>query len=293
MEKEELFDKFREELDAMTHINAAIGVLFWDQKVFMPPKGIEFRAKTISSLSGIIHKKFVSLNFEKLLLKIKNLFEGGQLDDREGCIFREVWRNFEREKKLSTEFVKELSLVCSMGQNAWIQAKKKSNFKIFSPYLKKIVELKRKEAEMVGFKVNPYDALLDTYEPNMTTEEIAIIFEELKKFLVPFLRKIKYSHVEIDPGILKGSFTPKKQVDFNSFVAKKIGFDFNAGRLDISAHPFTTNFNALDVRMTTRFRKDDLIYSLLSTIHESGHAIYEQGILADNFILWRIIGQMK
>jgi len=194
-----------------------------------------------------------------------------------------VRREFEREKKLPVEFVKELSHICSRAQNVWAEARKKSDFKIFLPYLKRIVELKRKEAKIVGFKKNPYDALLDAYEPYMTTEEVAIIFEDLKKFLVLFLKKIQKSKVKINPKILEGNFPTNKQLDFDKLVAEKIGFDFQAGRLDASTHPFTTGFNSQDVRMTTRYKKEDLLYSLMSTIHESGHAIYEQGILAENF----------
>jgi len=283
MAKEEMFEKFKEKLEELAHLKSAIAVLSWDQEVFMPKKGIDFRAKTISHMVGILHEKFISRDFEKLLLNIKKLSDAGKLNDNEKCIFKEVWREFEREKKLSIEFVKELSRVCSKAQNIWAQAREKSDFKIFLPYLKKIVQLKRKEAEFVGFKNNPYDALLDTYEPYMTTEELSVIFEDLKGFLVPFLKKIKKSKVKINPDILKGNFPIKKQRDFNELIADRIGFDFQAGRLDTSTHPFTTNFNAYDVRMTTRFKNDELLHSLMSTIHESGHAIYEQGIPMENF----------
>jgi len=283
MTKEELFEKFVEELEEMTHIKAAIAVLQWDQEVFMPKKGADMRAKTISNLIGILHKRFISKDFENLLFKIKKLADKGKLSDNESCIVREVWREFEREKKMPTEFVRELANVCSKAQSVWAEARRKSDFKMFLPYLKKIIELKRKEAKFAGFKKNPYDALLDIYEPYVTTEEISVIFDDLKKFLVPFLKKIKKSKIKINPNILKDNFPISKQIDFNKLVAEKIGFDFEAGRLDISAHPFSTNFNAQDARITTRYKKDNLIDSLSSTIHESGHAMYEQGILIENF----------
>ena len=283
MAKEELFEKFKKELEEMAHLKMAIAVLDWDQQVFMPKKGADLRAKTISNLIGILHEKIISNNFERLILKIKKYYDDGKLNENESCIFKEVWREFSREKKMSVEFVKELAEVCSKAHNIWAEAKTKSDFSIFLPYLKKIVELKRKEAKFVGFKKNPYDALLDTYEPYMTTEEISVIFEDLKKFLVPFLKKIKKSKVKINPNILKGNFPIKKQIEFNNFVADKIGFDFNAGRLDVSAHPFTTSFNAQDVRITTKYAMDDFLNSLSTTIHEAGHAMYEQGIIMENF----------
>lgn len=283
MIKEELIEKFKEELVEMTHIEAAIAVLSWDQEVFMPKKGIELRAKTISNLTGLLHEKFVSKEFEKIILAVKKLADKGKLNDEETCIFREIWRDFEKAKKLPTEFVRELSHICSKGQNVWAESRRKSDFKIFLPYLEKIIQLKRKEAQLVGYKKNPYDALLDDYEPYMTTEEVAVIFEDLKKFLVPFIKKIKKSKVKVNPDTLKGHFSAKKQIDFNRLVAEKIGFDFEAGRMDVSTHPFTTTFNAEDVRITTRYKDNDLLYSLMSTVHESGHAIYEQGIPAEHF----------
>jgi carboxypeptidase Taq len=283
MSKEQLISEFKEKLREINHVEAALAVLSWDQEVFMPEKGINLRAETISNLAGLIHEKFTSSDFEKLLLKVKKLADDNKLNDEEFCIVKEVWREFEREKKLPIKFVRELSQVCSEGQNVWAQARRKSDFQIFLPHLKKIVELKRKEAEYVGYKKNPYDALLDEYEPYMTTEEMAVIFEELKRFLIPFIRKIKKSKVRINPGMIRGKFPTGKQFDFNRLVAEKMGFDFEAGRLDVSTHPFTTSFNSHDVRITTRFQEDDVVYSLMSTIHESGHAIYDQNIPIENF----------
>lgn len=283
MNKKGLFDKFKRELEEMTHLGAAIAILHWDQEVFMPQKGANARAKTIAYLAGVLHEKFVSKNFEDLILKIKRLDDGKKLNAEENCIFREVWREFQRGKKLPANFVRELVETCSKAQQAWVEARKKSNFKMFLPYLKKIVELKRKEASLVGFKKNPYDALLDVYAPGMTTEEMGVIFDDLKSFLVPFLKNIKKSKVKTDPNFLKGNFPIQKQAEFNKFVAQKIGFDFEAGRLDSSAHPFTTNFNAEDARITTRYKEDDLLDSITSTIHEAGHGMYEQGILTKNF----------
>ncbi|MCX6762923.1 MAG: carboxypeptidase M32 [Candidatus Moranbacteria bacterium] len=199
------------------------------------------------------------------------------------AIVRELWREYERQKKLPVAFVKEMAKICSEGHNVWIKAREKSDFGIFLPYLKKIVALKRKEAELVGYKKSPYDALLDTYEPGATSEEISMIFEELKNFLVPFLKKIKNSKVKISQKILAGNFPTEQQKKFNEEVAKKIGFDFEAGRLDTSVHPFSTGFHPNDVRITTRFRKDNMFDSFFGVIHETGHALYEQGLNAKHF----------
>jgi len=178
--------------------------------------------------------------------------------------------------------VRELSETTSKAEAVWAEARKNNDFSLFLPMLRKIVELKRKEAELIGFKDSPYDALLDVYEPGMTAREIEMIFSELRDFLVPFLSRIMKSKSKVR-NILKGKFPIEKQVKFNRMVAEKLGFDFEAGRLDMSTHPFTTQFHPGDVRITTRYSDRDPFYSIGSTIHESGHALYEQGIPMENF----------
>jgi carboxypeptidase Taq len=283
MAKKENISELRENLQEIYHLGSALQVLHWDQEVFMPPKGVSNRAATIANLAGILHEKFISKDFAKLIKKAKLQLDAGKLDDGESAIVRELWREFERQKKLPVAFVKEMAQVCSEGHNVWIKAREKSDFGIFLPYLKKIVALKRKEAELVGYKKSPYDALLDMYEPYATSEEISMIFEELKNFLVPFLKKIAKAKGGADIDILKGNFSIEKQKQFNEEVAKKIGFDFEAGRLDTSVHPFSTGFHPNDVRITTRFRKDNMFDSFFGVIHETGHALYEQGLNAKHF----------
>lgn len=281
--KNKLFKEFKEKLLELWHINSALAVLSWDQEVYMPEKGADLRAKTIANLSGFLHEKFVSDDFAKLLKKIKKFYDSGELNEKESAIFREVWNDFSRESKLPVDFIKEKAEICSKAQSVWAEARKKSEFKLFQPYLEKIVTLKRKEANYVGFKNSPYDALVNSFEPGMTSEELSIIFYELKEFLVDILKKIKKSKVKIKKDILIGNFPIEKQKKFNRYVAEKMGFNFEAGRMDISTHPFSINFNSNDVRITTRYDEKKLFYSVGSTIHEVGHALYEQGIELKNF----------
>lgn len=283
MTKEKKISELREKLLELYHIGSALAVLHWDQEVFMPPKGAALRAATISNLAGILHEKFISKDFSDLLNKGKKQLDAGKLNDEESAIVRELWREYERQKKLPVAFVKEMAQIFSEGHNVWIKAREKSDFKIFLPYLKKIVALKRKEAELVGFKKSPYDALLDTYEPNATSEEISMILAELKNFLIPFVKKISKSKVKINPEIIRGNFPIDKQKQFNEEIARKIGFDFEAGRMDTSVHPFASGFHPNDVRITTRFNKDDILHSLFGAVHETGHALYEQGLDPENF----------
>ena len=276
-------EEFKKELMDIYYLSSAISVLHWDQEVSMPQKGNELRAKIIGSLAGELHNKFTSADFSKSLLALKKKLDSGKLNDEESCIVREVWREFSREKKLPLDFVKELAETTSRSQLIWAQAREKNDFKLFLPQLKKIIDLKRKEAELVGFKGSPYNALLDIFEPYTNVEEIEMVFSELKSFLIPFLAKIKKSKVKANRSVLKGDFPIEKQIELNKFIASKIGFDFEAGKLDVSTHPFSTGFHPQDVRMTTRYKKDDLFYAISSTIHETGHSLYEQGIPIENF----------
>lgn len=275
--------KLKERIVEIAHLSATAALLNWDQEVMMPEKAVDLRAQSSAYLAGVIHKKIVSLDDDGLLTNLKKQLDAGKLNDDETVIVAETYRSFLREVKLPEKFVKELVAVTSKAQNVWAKARKTNDFSLFLPYLSQIVKLKRQEAKLVGYRNSPYDALLDAYEPNMPTEEVAKILNDLKDFLVPFLKKIKNSKEKIRTDSLKGNFPITKQIEFNELVAKKMGFDFEAGRLDKSTHPFTDGFNPHDVRITTRYKKDDIFYSIGSTIHEAGHGLYEQGLPIEHY----------
>lgn len=274
---------FKEKLQELAHLKMALSVMHWDQEVYMPPEGSAPRALALSYIAGELHEKFLSTQFKKILAELNEARSMGHLREKDAAVIREVSREFEREEKFPLKFVKELIQTTSEAHHVWIEARKKNDFKIFLPHLEKIIELKREEANLVGFKSSPYDALLDTYEPYATTEDIGIALEDMKNFLVPFIQKIKPSLMDMKPEILAGDFDIDKQDKFGKMVAEKIGFNFKAGRLDVSAHPFTIGHHPQDVRITTRYDRHNLFTSLGSIIHETGHALYEQGQLVENF----------
>ncbi len=249
----------------------------------MPPRAAAHRAKIISTLATVVHEKLTSPEFEKLITKLKDLSEAGKLSREEKCVVRETWRDFSREKKLPKEFVRKLARTVSEAHHIWVEARRKSDFGMFRPQLEKLVALKRQQASFLGYGKSPYDALLDIYEPNAKAEDLSLVFAELKDFLVPFKKKIVNSSIEIDPGVLQGDFDIDKQKKFGREVVLKMGYDLESGRIDESVHPFTQEFSPGDVRITTRFDKNNLFYSLLSTIHEAGHALYEQGLREEHF----------
>ncbi len=271
------------QLEELAHLNSSVALLQWDQEVFMPTKGGEPRAKTIGYLSTLAHEKMIELNTKKTLAKLSQ-WANKHPSTKNATVIRETWRIHQRERKLPAAFVQELSETCSRSQAVWIEARRTSNFSLFLPYLTRIIKLKRQEAEYIGYADSPYEALLDAYEPGLTSKRVSILFQELREFLTPFLTTLKQSQANIPSAdLLRGTFPIPEQTEFNRFIAQKMGFDLQAGRMDISTHPFTTQFHPFDVRITTRYDEKDLLYSVWSTIHEAGHALYEQGLPAEHF----------
>lgn len=267
------------------HLSSAASLLSWDQETYMPPGGGQARADQLSTLQTLAHDTLVSPEIETLLVKWVDPATGQALDvpgdpwdEPSRSLLREVWRDFSRAKKLPSDFVKKLSRECSLAQQVWIEARKKSDFKLFLPNLRTVVSLKREETQYLGYKDSPYDALLDTYEPGSTVAQLRPLFASLKGRLVPLLNRIVASPVTIDETLLTRSYDVTRQVEFGKLILTAMGYDFDRGRLDLSAHPFTTSFHPTDVRVTTRVYERELPACLFSCIHEGGHGLYDQGL---------------
>jgi len=266
-------------------INSAAALLSWDQETYMPAGGGEARAEQISTLQGIAHQKLISPDIEKQLMNWVDS-ETGELRDSPGdawdeparSLLREVWRDFSRAKKLPSDFVVRLSRECSLAQQVWAEAKDNRAFSQFLPNLRTVLSLKQQEAEYLGFRDSPYNALLDVYEPGSTIAALRPLFAQIKGRLVPLLKKIQQSPVQIDDTMLFHTFDQARQLEFGRLVLIAMGYDFERGRLDLSAHPFTTSFHPTDVRVTTRVHEQDLQSCLFSCIHEGGHGLYDQGL---------------
>jgi carboxypeptidase Taq len=266
-------------------INSSASLLSWDQETYMPAGGGEARAEQISTLQGIAHQKLVSPEIEGLLASWIDP-ETGEIRDSPGeawdepsrSLLREVWRDYSRAKKLPSDFVIKLSRECSLAQQVWAEAKENQSFSQFLPNLRTVLSLKREEAAYLGYRDSPYDALLDEYEPGSTIKELRPLFAQIKGRLVPLLKKIQESSVQIDDTMLFHTFDQARQLEFGRMVLIAMGYDFERGRLDLSAHPFTTSFHPTDVRVTTRVHEHDLQACLFSCIHEGGHGLYDQGL---------------
>jgi carboxypeptidase Taq len=260
-------------------VNYSAALMQWDMEIYMPPLGGDFRAQQISTLSGIAHELSTDEKFGKTLEKLS---DDPSLSEKERRNIEESLKDFNRNKKYTTEFVETLSRTVSEAVQVWTKAKKESDFRMFAPLLEKLISLKRQECEILGYDDHPYDALLDLYEPGAKTREIDALFKGVKEWLVGFVKQIS-SRPQNENSFMFRNYEKNKQWDFGVALLKQMGYDFNAGRQDISAHPFSTSFNCRDVRVTTRISENDLNEMIWSCIHEGGHALYEQGLNEEDY----------
>ncbi len=272
-------------LREIQHINSASSLLSWDMETYMPAGGGAARADQIATLQGLAHDRLVSPETERLLGQWVDLQTGAPLDrpgdawDESGrALLREVWRDFSRARKLPSDFVVRMGRECSLAQQVWVEARVKNDFSRFLPNLKTILALKHEEAQYLGYAASPYDALLDLYEPGATVAGLTPLFTQLKARLVPLLKRVLASPVVIDETMLQASYDAARQLEFGRLVLTAMGYNFDHGRLDVSAHPFTTSFHPTDVRVTTRVFERDVPSCLFSCIHEGGHGLYDQGL---------------
>jgi len=268
------YEQYREHMQQLADINYASALLQWDQEVYMPVNSAAARARQISTLSGLAHEKSTT---EKLGSLLTTLEKDHSLNAKEQANIRETMRVYKDQKKYTTAFVVEMSKTVSQCFDAWQEARKKSDFSIYRPRLEKLLELKRKECELLGYNDHPYNALLNQFEPGATVATLDALFNEVSNKLVPFIDEIT-SAKKPDSGFLFRHYSREKQWPYGLELLKLMHFDFDAGRQDISAHPFTTSFSATDVRVTTRINENDIREMIWGCIHEGGHALYEQGL---------------
>ena len=275
-------DIFIHEMRIITQLRSVAALLSWDQETYMPSGGARARADQISLILSMSHARFTGADFRRSLGLLVDLSSGEVLDNKlnpeEIRMLEMTWRDWKRANVLPVEFVGELARLSAEAQHIWEQARPNCDFGLLAPYLEKIVSMKREEAEYLGYAEVPYDALLENYEPGMTTSQIQALFDVLRPDSVDLLSRIMNADVPDHQEILSRDYDESLQWEFGIELLRDMGYDFERGRQDRSAHPFTTNFHPSDVRITTRLRCDDLQMGLFSTMHECGHALYEQAL---------------
>lgn len=272
----ESYAEFLERVREIRRANAIESLLAWDQETYMPRRGAADRAQQLALIAGVAHDRLTSADFAGLLARVERDTPPG--DSPEAANVREMRRLHDRAARVPTELVREIARCSALAKAAWQEARRLSRFGDFAPHLERLLELKRRVADCVGYKTEPYDALLDEYEPGAKSADIERVFHSLRPQLSALVAAISSAPRRPDVSVLKRGFPLDKQRAFVQRVLEAMGFDFERGRLDVSAHPFCSGQTPADVRLTTRYQEQWLPAALFGAIHEAGHGLYEQGL---------------
>lgn len=264
--------ELKRRLGQISDLQAAAGLMSWDQETYMPPEAAPVRGLQIATLEALAHELFTAGRTAELLEAVQAV---GETDT---AIVRVTRRDHGQALKLPTDFVEEAARARNEAHHAWVHARERSDFATFAPHLEKMMELSRRQADLLGFEEYPYDALLDEYEPGMRAAQVRAVFRDLRERTRPLLRRIVAAGEAADYSVLSRPFPREAQKAFAWKVAgEAFGLRPEFARQDESAHPFQTNFSRSDLRITTRVQ-DEWPSCLFGTWHETGHAMYERGV---------------
>jgi carboxypeptidase Taq len=277
MEFETKFNQLKGILGELSDLYAVGALLGWDQQTYMPRGGAEARAYQSATVGKIAHEKFVSAEVGELLDELMQAGADLDPDSDERRMIKVTKRLYDKEVKVPTDWVVEFAQVTTAAHQAWGEARAENQFTKFQPFLERIVDLRRRYAEIFAPYDHVYDPLLDDFEPGLKTADVKAIFNTLRPQQVSLIKSIQ-SVPQVDNSFLHQPFDEQKQWDFGVEVISKFGYDWNRGRQDKSLHPFTTGFSINDVRITTRVSPDYLNMALFGTMHETGHALYDLGV---------------
>ena len=252
-------------------------LLEWDEETFMPRGGVEHRAEQVALLAGILHDRGADPRFGDLLDRVEGSDLVADPDSPSAVNIRELRREYERERKLPKDLVEESARVATLASQAWADAREAADFRILTPWLDRIFRLARVEADAVGFVGSRYDAMLEDYEPGMTTPEVTALFAALKPELIRLVGELS-TPASVPAHVLRREFPIDRQRLFAESVAAGLGFDLERGRIDTAAHPFCTSIGPGDVRIAVRYHRRNLAMGFFVLLHEVGHGLYDQGI---------------
>lgn len=255
----------------------AQSVLSWDQQSYMPPGGAPARASQLATLSRLAHEHFTSDRVGTLLEVLSIETRELPYEDDTVSMLRVARREYDKAVRLPSTFVAELAEASGLATTVWAQARAANDWNAFEPHLARMLELKQREAQYIGYTERQYDALLDTYEPGMKTAQVAEIFDAVRRELVPLVQAIRAHSDRVDGAVIHRHYDPDKQWTLAHEALRAIGYDFARGRMDRVPHPFCTTFSNHDVRVTNRVLPDFFNSAFFGALHEGGHALYEQG----------------
>lgn len=264
------FLEFLYEMDAYREL---ITLAHWDLRTKIPVKGVETRSQAIGILSAKVHQMQTSDKMKHFIDELKSV-----TDEVIKKTVEECEHVYKRNKKIPEKEFKEYVILQGKAEAAWQEAREKADFSLFQPYLEKLVTFNKKFANYWGYEDNIYDALLDQYEPGVTTKMLDKVFPALRKALTELLHKVNGSNTKVDSAVVLKHFPRERQEEFAVKILEQMHYDFEAGRLDDTIHPFEITINSNDVRITTRYDEEDFRMAVFGIIHEGGHALYEQNI---------------
>ncbi|MCH2181877.1 MAG: carboxypeptidase M32 [Mariniblastus sp.] len=279
----EKFETLCQRTREIKYLESTSALLSWDQQTKLPSRGAAYRAEQLTFLAGEMHRRRTDPVYGELLndLTASDLVEDPHSDV--GSTILELKHRYEKNSKLPKPLVEELARTTSLAQEVWAEAREEDDFSRFAPSLKRIFELKREEADAVGYQETPYDVLLDDFEPGAKTDEVAGVLAALRKELVPLIDQVREAGFKPDISILRRHYPVDAQREFGRLASTAIGFDYERGRLDTTRHPFCSEMGPDDVRITTRYDDTFFSSSFFGTLHEAGHGIYEQGLRAEQY----------
>jgi carboxypeptidase Taq len=277
------YDKLCRFVHETALLQSTEALLGWDERCLMPAAAAEHRAEQMTLLSGMIHQRQTDKRLGDWLAELSDSPLAADPASETGATIRQLKRQYEKKIRLPQSLVEELTRTSVLGQQVWQTARPADDFASFAPLLQKTIELKREQAQAIGYEESLYDALLDDYEPDERTSNLTRVLGALREELVPLVAEIRDSDRAPNEEILRRHYPVDRQSKFSRDVASKIGFDFSRGRLDVTAHPFCTAPGPHDCRITTRYEERYFSCAFFGTLHEAGHGIYDQGLPAAHF----------
>ena len=279
---DETFQQLKKRIQQVNDLNGAAGLLGWDQRTYMPPKGAGARAERMSTLAELSHEIFTSDETGALLDQLADYAKAQPADSDEAALWRIVRRDYDKEKIIPAGLSADLQRASILGYQAWAEARPASDFARFLPALERNIEL-NKQVIQIQREANPdiaddYDVLLDDYEPGLTTAEVTRVFDRLKEATVPLLRQVVANADKVSDALVHGSFPVAQQDALVRDVVRQLGYNDDSWRLDVTEHPFASPMAIEDIRLTTKFEEDFLNPALFGTMHEFGHGLYERNV---------------
>ncbi len=276
-EMDDKLNELKTRMQEVGDLNSAAAVLSWDQSTYMPAGGAPARGRQLAVLGRIAQEKFIDPAVGKLLDDLQPHAESLPYDDDGAALIRATRRSYDKATKVSPAFLAEYYEHAAHAYQVWTEARPANDFKKVQPLLEKTLDMSRQLANFFPGYEHIADPLIDFADYGMKAASVRKVFSELREQLVPLVQTIT-AQAPADDSCLKQHFPEDKQLEFGRMVIQKFGYDFDRGRQDKTHHPFETKFSIGDVRITTRVKENDLGEALFSTTHESGHAMYEQGV---------------